>query len=155
MINVNSNKICIRILWQTYSNICLGRGTDSRDGLQHQTIQTDLWLEEIKGRVPEADAAVQTDTPPTISRPVTPTKGRITYERAPDPVQNVDKSTQILPDDPDLFVFNDEVVAVLETLVGKTLEQSLLEVIEEEELAAITRQKLSFRNKSLVVQHSS
>ena len=147
--------LCISISWQIYSTVCLGRGTDSRDGLQHHTIQTDLWLEEIKGRVPEADAAVQTDTPPTISRPVTPTKGRITYERAPDPVQNVDKSTQILPDDPDLFVFNDEVVAVLETLVGKTLEQSLLEVIEEEELAAITRQKLSFRNKSLVVQHSS
>ena len=137
------------------SNI-LGRIRDGADSRQHQTIQTDLWLEEIKGRVPEADAAVQTDTPPASSRPITPTKGRVvTYERAPDPIQNVDKSTQILPDDPDLFVFNDEVVAVLETLVGKTLEQSLLEVIEEEELAAITRQKLSFRNKSLVVQHSS
>ena len=136
------------------SNI-LGRIRDGADSRQHQTIQTDLWLEEIKGRVPEADAAVQTDTPPASSRPMTPTKVRVTYERAPDPIQNVDKSTQILPDDPDLFVFNDEVVAVLETLVGKTLEQSLLEVIEEEELAAITRQKLSFRNKSLVVQHSS
>ena len=137
------------------SNI-LGRIRDGADSRQHQTIQTDLWLEEIKGRVPEADAAVQTDTPPASSRPLTPTKvQRVTYERAPDPIQNVDKSTQILPDDPDLFVFNDEVVAVLETLVGKTLEQSLLEVIEEEELAAITRQKLSFRNKSLVVQHSS
>ena len=133
----------------------IGRMSDSADGRHHQTIQTDLWLEEIKGRVPEADAAVQTDTPPALSRPVTPTKTRITYESAPDPVENVDKSTQILPDDPDLFVFNDEVVVVLETLVGKTLEQSLLEVIEEEELAAITRQKLGFRNKSLVVQHSS
>ena len=132
-----------------------GRMVDSVDGRQHQTIQTDLWLEEIKGRVPEADVAVQTDTPPALSRPITPTKGRITYQTAPDPTQNVDKSTQILPDDPDLFVFNDEVVVVLETLVGKTLEQSLVEVIEEEELAAITRQKLSFRNKSLVVQHSS
>ena len=38
---------------------------------------------------------------------MTPTKVRVTYERAPDPIQNVDKSTQILPDDPDLFVFND------------------------------------------------
>ena len=125
------------------------------DARQHQTIQTDMWLEEIKGRVPEADVAVQTDTPPALSRPVTPTKGRTKVQTAPDPTQNADKSTQILPDDPDLFVFNEEVVVVLETLVGKTLEQSLLEVIEEEELAAITRQKLSFRNKSLVVQHSS
>ena len=146
--------VCI-IRKDNKSNI-LGRIRDGADSRQHQTIQTDLWLEEIKGRVPEADAAVQTDTPPASSRPLTPTKvQRVTYERAPDPIQNVDKSTQILPDDPDLFVFNDEVVAVLETLVGKTLEQSLLEVIEEEELAAITRQKLSFRNKSLVVQHSS
>ena len=40
----------------------------------------------------------------------------------------VDKSTQILPDDPDLFVFDEEVVVVLEALVGKTLEQGLLEV---------------------------
>ena len=42
----------------------------------------------------------------------------------------VDKSTQILPDDPDLFVFDEEVVVVLEALVGKTLEQGLLEVRE-------------------------
>ena len=35
---------------------------------------------------------------------------------------------QILPDDPDLFVFDEEVVVVLEALVGKTLEQGLLEV---------------------------
>ena len=40
----------------------------------------------------------------------------------------IDKSTQILPDDPDLFVFDEEVVVVLEALVGKTLEQGLLEV---------------------------
>jgi hypothetical protein len=43
-------------------------------------------------------------------------------------VYGVDKSTQILPDDPDLFVFDEEVVVVLEALVGKTLEQGLLEV---------------------------
>ena len=57
-------------------------------------------------------------------------------------------------DDPDLFSFNDEVIVVLEALVGKTLEQSMMEVLEEEELAAITRQKMSFRNKSLALQHS-
>ena len=53
-----------------------------------------------------------------------------------------------------MFSFNDEVIVVLEALVGKTLEQSMMEVLEEEELAAITRQKMSFRNKSLALQHS-
>ncbi len=48
-------------------------------------------------------------------------------KQVPD-VYGVDKSTQILPDDPDLFVFDEEVVVVLEALVGKTLEQGLLEV---------------------------
>jgi hypothetical protein len=38
---------------------------------------------------------------------------------------------QILPDDPDLFVFDEEVVGVLETLVGKTLEQGLIEVSQK------------------------
>ena len=37
--------------------------------------------------------------------------------------------------DPDLFVFDEEVGIVLEAVVGKTLEQSLLEVIDEEEKA--------------------
>lgn len=39
-----------------------------------------------------------------------------------------DKSTQILPDDPDLFAFDDEVVLLLDALVAKTLERGLLEV---------------------------
>lgn len=40
----------------------------------------------------------------------------------------VDKSTQISPDDPDLFVFEKEVAFILDELVGKTLEQGLMEV---------------------------
>ena len=121
--------------------------SEAVDGRQHRTIQTDTWLEEIKGRVQESHIGVQTDSPIHYTPPETP---RQVYE----PPVGVDKSTQILPDDPDLFVFHEEVVVVLEALVGKTLEQSMMEVIEEEELAAITRQKLSFRNKSLVAQHS-
>ena len=62
--------------------------------------------------------------------------------------------TCIFSDDPDLFSFNDEVIVVLEALVGKTLEQSMMEVLEDEALAAITRQKMSFRNKSLALQNS-
>ena len=46
----------------------------------------------------------------------------------------VDVSTQIEPED-NLFKFDLEVEPILEVLVGKTLEQSLIEVQEEEELA--------------------
>eukprot|EP00966_Prymnesium_polylepis_P069710 1620830-Prymnesium_polylepis.1 len=45
----------------------------------------------------------------------------------------VDVSTQIY--DGDLFDFDAEVEPILEVLVGKTLEQSMMEVMEEEELA--------------------
>jgi Radial spoke protein 3 len=73
-----------------------------------------------KDRLAESDVGVQTERdiwPPIVApRQVPDTYG-------------VDKSTQILPDDPDLFVFDEEVVVVLEALVGKTLEQGLLEVV--------------------------
>ena len=53
---------------------------------------------------------------------------------SPPPPSN-DAWTQIEAADPDLFVFDEEVGIVLEAIVGKTLEQSLLEVIDEEEKA--------------------
>ena len=90
-------------------------GTEPFDGRHSQTMQTDLWLEEIKGRVPEADVGVQTDTPPALSRPASPIQQegrRKNFQAGSEPVPHVNKSTQILPDDPDLFVFNDEVVVV-------------------------------------------
>ncbi len=47
--------------------------------------------------------------------------------------EGVDSETQVY--DGDLFDFDMEVEPVLEVLVGKTLEQGLMEVLEEEELA--------------------
>ena len=52
-----------------------------------------------------------------------------------------------------LFDFDLEVKPILEVLVGKTVEQSLLEVMEEEELAALKEQQRIFeenRNAELV-----
>lgn len=43
-----------------------------------------------------------------------------------------------------LFDFDREVQPVLEVLVGKTIEQSLLEVMEEEELACLRAQQRAF-----------
>ena len=106
------------------------------EGRKHSDIQTEKWLEEIKDRTLETEVAVQTDDVSFSSRPPTP---REAFQTPP----GADKATQILPDDPELFVFDEEVGIVLEALVGKTLEQSLLEVIEEEEeLAAISKMKL-------------
>ena len=51
---------------------------------------------------------------------------------------------QILPDDPDLFVFDEEVVVVLEALVGKTLEQGLLEVSGQPTIICIMFSIISF-----------
>ena len=55
----------------------------------------------------------------------------------------------------DLFDFDIEVKPILEVLVGKNMEQSLLEVMEEEELAHLRAQQRAFeelRNAELVEQ---
>jgi len=54
-----------------------------------------------------------------------------------------------------LFDFNIEVKPVLEVLVGKTIEQALIEVMEEEELNNLREQQRQFqelRNTELVEQ---
>ena len=93
-------------------------------------IQTDHWLEEIKARPPETEAAVQTELDDEAL-----TQPHPQPREAFAPVETLDKATQILPDDPELFAFDEEVTLVLEALVAKTMEQSLLEVIDEEEMA--------------------
>lgn len=55
-----------------------------------------------------------------------------------------------------LFDFDREVQPVLEILVGKTVEQSLEEVMEEEELAYLKAQRRAFgerRNNELAEVH--
>lgn len=112
------------------------------DGRRHRDMQTDKWLEEIKDRVPEVEIGVQTDAVKIApasrddSDPVANGDGGGPIEAfsSPPPPSN-DAWTQIEVADPDLFVFDEEVGIVLEAVVGKTLEQSLLEVIDEEEKA--------------------
>merc|ERR1712125_133624 len=57
----------------------------------------------------------------------------------------VDIDTQI--EDGDLFDFDVEVEPVLEVLVGKTLEQSMMEVLEEEELESLRRHQEDFEKR--------
>lgn len=113
------------------------------EGRKHIDVQTELYLEELSDRVEEADVDCQTDA---------------FLDRPPSPLfipakTGKDTATQIL--DGDLFDFDVEVKPILEVLVGKTVEQSLLEVMEEEELANLRSQQRAFqelRNAELVEQ---
>ena len=96
---------------------------DAVAGRKHMDVQTENFLEEISDRPAEVDNETQTD--PFMDRPPSPMY--IPKKTG------VDRETQI--EEGDLFDFDFEVEPILQVLVGKTLEQSLMEVLEEEELA--------------------
>lgn len=67
--------------------------------------------------------------------------------RVPSPLyipqkSGLDVGTQIY--DGDLFDFDVEVKPILEVMVGKTIEQALMEVQEEEELAILRQHQVYF-----------
>lgn len=93
------------------------------EGRKHVDVQTELYLEEIVDRIVEVDMECQTDA--FLDRPPTPLFIPAKTGK--------DVATQIL--EGELFDFDLEVKPMLQVLVGKTIEQALLEVMEEEELA--------------------
>ena len=63
------------------------------------------------------------------------------------------KGTQIFDEDPDLFDFDMEIEPMLNVLVGKTLEQARMMVLEEEELRIMKTQQKEYeevRNAELI-----
>jgi len=104
-------------------------------GRKHTDIQTDSYLEELTERVVEFEAETQTDF--ILDRPPSPLfmPAKI----------GIDIETQI--EDGELFDFDVECEPVLEVLVGKTLEQSMMEVLEEEELASLQRHQEEFEKR--------
>ncbi|XP_072265106.1 radial spoke head protein 3 homolog [Pyxicephalus adspersus] len=102
------------------------------EGRKHIDVQTELYLEELSDRIEEKDMECQTDA--FLDRPPTPL-----FIPAK---TGVDVATQIL--EGELFDFDLEVKPVLEVLIGKTIEQALLEVMEEEELANLRAQQRAF-----------
>ncbi|KAJ3293587.1 Radial spoke head protein 3 [Borealophlyctis nickersoniae] len=105
------------------------------EGRKHIDVQTDLYLEELSDKVPEAVAATQTDA---------------FLDRAPSPLyipqkSGIDVATQVY--DGELFDFDYEVQPILEVLVGKTVEQALMEVHEEEELEMLRKSQLAFEER--------
>ncbi|XP_037374691.2 radial spoke head protein 3 homolog [Talpa occidentalis] len=102
------------------------------DGRKHVDVQTELYLEEIADRIIEVDMECQTDA--FLDRPPTPL-----FIPAK---TGMDVATQIL--EGELFDFDLEVKPMLEVLVGKTIEQALLEVMEEEELAKLQARQYNY-----------
>lgn len=102
-------------------------------GRQHIDVQTEPYLEELSNIIEATDIECQTDE--FLDKPATPL-----FVPAK---SGVDAETQI--EEGELFDFDLEVQPVLEVLVGKTIEQSLLEVMEEEELACLRTQQRVFQ----------
>ncbi|GLC41245.1 40S ribosomal protein S1, variant 2 [Pleodorina starrii] len=117
------------------------RTPEAVEGRRHIDIQTDVYLEELTDTVPEADTFTQTDA--FLDRPPTPLF--VPQKTGTDAVTQIENG--------DLFDFDFEVEPILEVLVGKVLEQGLMEVLEEEELAAMRAHQEQFeqiRNAELV-----
>jgi hypothetical protein len=107
-------------------------------GRRHADAQTENYLEELTDKAPEEDAATQTDA--AMDRPVPPLF-------VPQP-SGESKETQIL--EGELFDFDLEVEPLLEVLVGKAIDQALVEVVEEQELKAIKAQQEYFEQRRAV-----
>ncbi|XP_006626032.1 radial spoke head protein 3 homolog [Lepisosteus oculatus] len=111
------------------------------EGRKHIDVQTELYLEELSDKIEESSVECQTDA--FLDKPATPLFIPAKTGK--------DVATQI--EEGELFDFDIEVKPVLEVLVGKTIEQALLEVMEEEELANLRAQQRAFeelRNAELV-----
>ena len=110
-----------------------GRRTpDAVEGRKHIDVQTENYLEELTDAVRVNEADTQTDA--FLDRPPTPLF-------VPQKI-GVDVETQIF--EGDLFDFDLEVEPILEVITGKTLEQALMEVLEEEELANLRHHQDEF-----------
>jgi hypothetical protein len=108
---------------------------DPVEGRKHMDIQTERYLEDLKDKPDEVTQETQTD--PMLDRPPTPTYVPFKTGR--------DAETQILDDD--LFDFDTEVDPILDVLVGKTLEQAMLEAMQEEEVELMRQQQLEFEQR--------
>ncbi|XP_022238027.1 radial spoke head protein 3 homolog B-like isoform X2 [Limulus polyphemus] len=102
------------------------------EGREHTPVQTELYLEELSYHVEEKNIECQTDS--LLDRPASPL-----FVPAK---SGVDVETQIY--EGELFDFDMEVQPLLEVLVGQTVEQALLEVLEEEELAELQNQQRKY-----------
>jgi hypothetical protein len=106
---------------------------------------------EVARRKMEAGMAPRTP-PPVVGRSHMDVQTDTYLEELTDRPVEVNADTQT-EDTAEVFDFDVEVTPILEVLVGKTLQTSMLEVMEEEELAAIRKRQDEFeqmRNAELM-----
>ncbi|CAG9322983.1 unnamed protein product [Blepharisma stoltei] len=108
---------------------------DPVEGRQNIDVQTENLPEELSDKPKNFKIETQTDY--LIDRPPTPlyTPKKI----------GEDVVTQV--EDGELFDFNLEVAPILEVLIGKSLEQGRMEVLEEEEVEAMRKHQREFEQK--------
>lgn len=106
-------------------------------GRQHTDVQTEPYLEELAEKPHES--TVETQTEAFLDRPPSPLF-------VPHKI-GVDTETQVLPGE--LFDFDLEVEPILEVLVGKTLDQAMAELVEEEELASLRDRQEDFERRRM------
>ncbi|KAL7872246.1 hypothetical protein SRHO_G00072290 [Serrasalmus rhombeus] len=111
------------------------RTPDALQGRKHTDMQTELYLEELSDLTEDTSVGCQTDA--FLDKPITPL-----FIPAK---SGKDVATQIEKSEVQLFDFDVEAQPVLEVLVGKIMEQALLEVLEEEELHALRTQQRAFQ----------
>ena len=104
-------------------------------GRSHMDTMTDTYLEELSDRPVEVEASAQTEA--YLDRPPSPLF--VPAKSGADVACQVDVA--------EIFDFDAEVAPILEVLVGKTLQASMLEVMEEEELAAIRKRQDEFEEE--------
>ncbi|ETO25123.1 radial spoke protein 3 [Reticulomyxa filosa] len=105
-------------------------------GRENIGVQTDSYLEEISVEC-NSERFQSTQTDPLLDRPSTP-------EFIP---KSSGHSVSIQVECNELFDFDHEIEPILETLLGKTLEQSLMEVCEETEYKIYHEQKAVFEQR--------
>lgn len=105
------------------------------NGRTHMMVQTDDYLEELVEQTFEQDSGTQTEALEEAA---------IAPIFMPKPIGE-DVGTSI--DEGELFDFELAVEPLLEVIVGKALEQSLMEVLEEEELERLKRHREHFEQE--------
>lgn len=102
------------------------------NGRRHEVIQTEKYLEELLQRPPEFSVDTQTD---------------LFLEKPPEPPYvpakvGVDVATEIA--DGELFHFDAEAQPIIDILVDSCIEQSMLEVAHEQEIAALRQKQAEY-----------
>jgi hypothetical protein len=116
---------------------------ENRENMTENGTMTDEYVEHLTDKFPQMDADVQTE--PLLSRCVK--KEKILHRSHPE------KSTQIEKEDY-LVSFDEQTISVVRVLMNKILEQSRMEVLEEQEMEMIKFEKRQNQQEKIKIMNS-